>query len=594
MDKFIRVKGVSILISIIIIVVTLAYLFLDPIVKYWLERHGSNYIGAEVNIDSVEVSFNPVTVKINDFQATDAFKPERNLLSFSFATIDVDIVQLLFGRIVINELLMEGVEFYNKRKSQGKVFIDVSNLNDRPLAELDKIVEIPNLELESLEKVFKQENLNTVKAGQQLKNSIDLEKRQWQSLEKKLPNSKTLELYKKQVKAFSNIKIKSPADVEKLHNNFKSLQQKIEFDIQSIQLAQDQLNISKEKIENQVSLLEVAFQKDQDEIEHLLELDSELNKGFVRNLFSVKAQQYYEKSVSLIDRFAPQLINKKQPALMRKQTPKPKDAGRYISFEEENPMPEFLIKNARILVSLPIGEFKLDVKELTHQHWLRQLPTVLAINSSQLKQQGHVYIAGQFKLTKLGEVDGGSRYNISQMAIPVLNLIESESLSLTLDAGSLSTKGDFSVVKSHLVGHGSFNFEGLEFKYKAQSSTARLLSGLIDNMNEFSVEMDAKGKMDAINWQFSSSVDDLISEKISQELNRQALKLESDLINRVKAQYESFQSEHLTAISEINHFDNTVGKTQNSLNLLLTEELADAKKSQLENKLINKLEELFK
>jgi len=314
----------------------------------------------------------------------------------------------------------------------------------------------------------------------------------------------------------------------------------------------------------------------------------------VRNLFSVKAQQYYEKSVSLIDRFAPQLINKKQPALMRKQTPKPKDAGRYISFEEENPMPEFLIKNARILVSLPIGEFKLDVKELTHQHWLRQLPTVLAINSSQLKQQGHVYIAGQFKLTKLGEVDGGSRYNISQMAIPVLNLIESESLSLTLDAGSLSTKGDFSVVKSHLVGHGSFNFEGLEFKYKAQSSTARLLSGLIDNMNEFSVEMDAKGKMDAINWQFSSSVDDLISEKISQELNRQALKLESDLINRVKAQYESFQSEHLTAISEINHFDNTVGKTQNSLNLLLTEELADAKKSQLENKLINKLEELFK
>ena len=122
MSRFFRWQGLAIFVVVIALLMTFVYFFADTLVKNGIEKSGEWYLGAEVNVADVEITYAPLTLNIKGFQATDIDNPVNNLVSFSQASVGVDIWQYLFGKIYISELNIVELRLDQPRTSAGKVY----------------------------------------------------------------------------------------------------------------------------------------------------------------------------------------------------------------------------------------------------------------------------------------------------------------------------------------------------------------------------------------------------------------------------------------------------------------------------------------
>ena len=122
MKRFIRWQGVVGFISIVVLIAVFVYLFANSLVKSAIEKSGEWYLGAEVNVESVDISYQPLTLEIKGFQATDPEKPSHNLVSFNQASAGINLWPYLFGKIHMSELSIDQIKIDQQRQSPGKVY----------------------------------------------------------------------------------------------------------------------------------------------------------------------------------------------------------------------------------------------------------------------------------------------------------------------------------------------------------------------------------------------------------------------------------------------------------------------------------------
>ena len=122
-----RPVGASIFFSVLIAFVACIYFFTAPAIKYFLVESAQKATGAETNLEQVNVTWLPFSVEIIGFQQTDPDKPSYNLVSFERTIASVDLLELILGKTVVEELSIEGLTYDEKRISLGQVIGQTEN-----------------------------------------------------------------------------------------------------------------------------------------------------------------------------------------------------------------------------------------------------------------------------------------------------------------------------------------------------------------------------------------------------------------------------------------------------------------------------------
>ena len=588
MKKYIRFSGLVGFFAVMSLVVVLLYLFAETLVKATIEEVGGTMLGAEVNVASVELQYSPLILTINNLEATDAEQPSHNLFSVKQSKAGIDIWQYLLGKTIIEQLTVEKLQLMTKRDHIGEIY----SLDKRGEKIESLIEELPlpamDLKLPDTKSILDDSNLLTIKAAEQLQTGYEEEKLKLAALKEKLPNKAKLAAYNVRIKNIGKMKVKNLDDFNRVKLAFDTIKKEFNADQAIVKAAQKQFLESKERLTKQVTTLKSAPNQDWQIIEEKYQLGSVNTEDFAHILFGEQARGYYQKLEKVYQHLAP-FINSDSEVNQEKTT-KLEANGRFVHFDENSPLPDFLVKRAKLSVVLEQGDFEITAKEVTHQHWYRNKPSKVSINSTHLTNGGDIRVDSQFELTKTGSSTGQGQWLIKEIILKDMPLTEVSSLALTLTEGKLSGKGEFNINQDrNIESKSDFAITAATYQGEADTKFAEILLDTFKSLDKLTLGINVTGNIQQPKWGISSSLDEAVQGAFKKQIANKLAKFKTQInsgLNEKLAQSLQLNEQKNT---EIVNFEALLGNTDNALEQLKNSDVVKQQKKKLQNKATDKL-----
>ncbi|WP_440874397.1 TIGR03545 family protein [Thalassotalea sp. PLHSN55] len=589
MSRYLRWQGLASFVVVILLIAAFIYLFIETLVKNGIEYGGSYYLGAEVNVESVEINYSPVELTVLGFQATDPDKPTTNLVSFAQATASVDVWQYLFGKVIIEDVVVDKLAFSSQRATPGKVTKDIAQALDEESGERE-LFSTPDISLPDPQTLLDNADLLTIKQGKLLEQTYHAEKEKLTALKAKLPSKEKLDEYKAQVKALSKVKVKSLADIEKLKADFDKIKQSFKADQAIVKQAKEQLQQSKDLLTEQTVALKNAPQQDWQNIESKYQLDKVDGADFAHMLFGEQARDYYDYTQLFLEKIKPLLSgNNEKPEEVSLG-----DKGRFVHFSEDNPLPDFLIKKAKISIVSPQGDFLANIEELNYQHWLRNKPTTYNVESTNLLDGGDARLTGDFSLNQENDVKGEGIWNFNQVQLAQVALQDSSKFSLAIEKAALAGKGNFSLNQGNIVSENSLNLSEAVFAGSGDSKVTNMVIDTFKAMDSLALGISATGPMLSPEFAIDSPLNNILKDTISAQLQQKLTGFKSQVNSGLNDKLASALSLNDDASGEILAFDKLLGDTDGALDELKNSDIVKQKQDELKDKAKDKVKDKLK
>lgn len=128
--KIVRKAGAAVAAIVLVVSIIATTLVKDSTIKDYATKTMTRANGAEVNVESLDLSMLTGALSLSGLQVTDAEKPQNNQLSIEKITADASVYNLLTGKIVVEEVEISNVKFNQKRSTPGKVI--EAELEEKP------------------------------------------------------------------------------------------------------------------------------------------------------------------------------------------------------------------------------------------------------------------------------------------------------------------------------------------------------------------------------------------------------------------------------------------------------------------------------
>ena len=117
----IKLIPLAVTIGIIVLLVLTVNAFKNTIVKKGMTMALESVFGAKCDISSVNLKFFDSSLRVKEIAVANKDEPMKNLFELSDINVDFDLVQLLKGRFVMDEILAEGIQLGTDREVSGEL-----------------------------------------------------------------------------------------------------------------------------------------------------------------------------------------------------------------------------------------------------------------------------------------------------------------------------------------------------------------------------------------------------------------------------------------------------------------------------------------
>ena len=119
--KIIRKAGVAFAVILLLIFGVIAHFLKDTKIKEYASARLSKLNGAEVNLESLDLSVLNGEASVSGIQVTDAANPQNNQIAIDKISADASVYDLTVGKVILDKVLLSNVQFNQKRQTPGKV-----------------------------------------------------------------------------------------------------------------------------------------------------------------------------------------------------------------------------------------------------------------------------------------------------------------------------------------------------------------------------------------------------------------------------------------------------------------------------------------
>lgn len=593
MKKYLRWQGAVGFLAVIALFAAFIYVFAGSLIKLSIEKGGSWYLGAEVNLAQASVDWSPVTLTLNKLEVTDANEPEFNLVEFNNAEIKLDVWQYLIGKTIINNLELTGLAFHTKRSSPGKVYLESEA--DKPSEEdSEDPTSDKELSLPSVEDILAKEELITPEKAKALKTTYQTEQEKLKQIKDTLPNKEALAEYKAKINEITSKKVKTPADLIELKEALDVVKDKIKQDKALVKQAKEQFAESKENIQTAIKELKDAPGQDWDKVKNKYQLDSFEADDIAHILFGEAGREYYGYAEKVYQQLKP-LLDKDSQA--EDEAPANPALGQFVHFTEQDPLPSWLVKAAQVEILTSQGKLLADIKELNNQHWLRDLPTQVHLASTQ-KDKAKVRADLTFYKTQDANILSQGDWDVSNLKVSSDKQASKKKFSV--QQTNLASSGSYKIEPkqkySHLTSQIKLNLTNSQFSSSTNSGWQQDVITQLNRKDAIPVKIQLSGKLTNPDWQIDSGISQIVKDtmkaKVDDKLDQYKAKLNTKLNEQVQQSLNLNQSD----AAELTSVEALLEDTDQAINDLLKAKLksvTDEKKDELKEKLKNKLKGLF-
>ena len=217
---------------ILVLIVAVIWFIPGPLIKWGIEKYGTQAVGAKVDVGSVDFSWLSARLSVEELAVTNPQKPMFNMLALNNIATEVNVGELIAGQVYLNEVAIEGIALDTPRASSGAVpGLAGSSL----FGEDEEGFAIPGVALPDTQTLVDQEKEVYEQKIKDVQAAIDAKEQEWKALQESLPDKEKLDAYKARLKELK--KNKDPLGRLAALNDLKKLSDDIKKDLKAFDKA---------------------------------------------------------------------------------------------------------------------------------------------------------------------------------------------------------------------------------------------------------------------------------------------------------------------------------------------------------------------
>ncbi len=553
-----KTKGIirweAIIPTLIISVLVGAYfhLFFDHHLKSGLEWAGYQAVGAEVDIASVKTSFFDASLSIQGIDITDSENPSQNSISIGEIRYAMLWDALLRVKFVINEAVVEKIEFNKPRSKPGKVKPPEPIDNSPSFIEKEG-EKIANKALDQVETKYDNNVMGDVaallgggssnaqlgkldaqlaskKLAKDLETSLNSKKTEWEQKLKSLPKADDFQKLGAQLGQVKTSGFNSPDELQKSLSEIDRIFKDADSKYKELQAANSSFNSDLNGLQTGLKDLDQQIKSDIKELEKHFKIPQLDAKSIAMSLFMPYVQPYKDKLFkyrAMLYKYAPpNLLNKdKEPEVAIQ--PRPRSKGLTYEFGRPNSYPLFWIKKTAVSsqagASPYSGFIEGQITDITTNQLLTGKPTVAQI-------KGDFPAAGISGFSTVLSVDNRKALSLITMDTKVQkfpvkqkNLVNSDDVSLGFNKAQGST-----TAQAKLVGYKDLNleiknqFQNIDYAVTAKEKTAEeILKKIFNDIKMIDLNVSSAGVLPRVDFNISSNIGSEVQKGLQKEVEAQ-------------------------------------------------------------------------
>jgi len=525
------IKRILTFVVVVLLSLVLALWLLPALLIKWaIENPGSQAVGAKVEVDDVDFSWFPTALTLSNLAITNPRQPMTNAAAIQTLSTEVNVMELLNGKVYLEQVLVEGIALDQPRSVSGA-------LPGQPDAVEDESgFALPDLGLPDTTALLEQEKAIYQQRIDAFNQQLTQRQQRWQGMLKDLPDEQNLDKYEERWQQAQKGNV-----LDKLSTG-KKIVKDLKRDIDSLKSGEKQLKSEYSTLQRDYRQLASLSDKSVDQIIQELGLSDSVIANLGDKIISGKVQQWLQMGEGYY-----QLLTGGGAS----------DAAADDAAEEEpvvaRTAPDFLVKLVRLS-----GPFMQGGREGTIDGEIRNLsdapglwPEPVTIDVTALGDTlGKIKIDGLLAHQQVGAEKDTLSFSMKDSQLQNLALSQSDSLALLINQALLNLDVKASIESLSTVDlnlEGIFSNLDLTLAGDGRESWQKTLAQSLSSLGKLTLNGSAQGPLQDPELDISTNLNGIMKQALSAEIKQrsQALRqqLQGELSTALDDQLQSLQDD---------------------------------------------------
>lgn len=593
MKQWIRWSGLIGFIAISAVLV-LGWLFAaGPLIKYSIETFGSKAAKAKVEVADVSLTFDPFGIEISGVQVANSDNPMENVLQFDRAVADIELLPLLLGKGIVNEVALSGVAFSTPRQTSGALVKEKPDSAQKEAKDKAKNEgkkesaisrESVSQALPSADELLAREPLLTEQRGREFQQSVTTVKEDSNKAIAALPDSKAFDSYEDEFKRLTSGKFDSVEDFKQRKKEFDALKKRIKQDQKAISHAKTVLTEGQKSLTKQWAGLKGAPEEDFANLKGKYKLDGAGVANLSRLMFGDTVGEWSQEGLYWYEKVRPFLVSddSAKDEAAAEEAKKVRAEGRFIHFETDRPLPDLLVRKVHLMVKLPevenqpLGDVAISVYNITHQQAVINKPITLIAKGQNLNNIQSLDLNGTLDHRT---APGKDAFDLSVKGVGLKDY-NIGAMGLKLDRSQIDIMGQAELVAGNIDASSKAMFSKAAFSSKDKTVMAKEMAIALQKIDHFDIDASATGKLKAPKVGISSNLDSKLSSAFNQRIKEKQQELENQLKSKLNDKLLAYAGDYQEQLKELDLANGSLSEKQEKLKALAKSELSSFEEQQ--------------
>ena len=494
-------------------------LSIDWLVKSAIIAYGTELNGAQVELESAELSLWPAGLELINLQVTDAYNPMFNRFEAGSISATLDSALLLRRQVIVEQLDIIGVRMNSPRIRSGAT-------KDTPIVTntgFDFGGLIPDVSLPDMSLLLAdaQQQVNAEIAGIE-QEIVDIEQR-WRNNIEQLPSKDKLAEYRARWDKLSNASF-----MEKMLGA-KKLKNDVSGDLKLIESFNQQLKDDRRLISGQIDRAKGLPRAQADRTMQSVGLSNE-NVAFVRAITGDQIDQWVTRAKTFSESLSSNTVE---------QVPS-RGTGRWVTFAEDDPLPQVLIRRGQFngVLQLAASNMRVDGKlsDIAYPLEGYSQPAALVITARDDENASLLFEA----TIDHRQADFSDDFNLEVMNLPISELALSSGAekTLLLEAGNLnfiaSGRASPDTVLANVVA--KLSDPRLTTDADLATKSEQFLADTLNTLDSVDLQVNVSGALQNPDVNIASNLDKILAAGLKSQISAQTTKFKRQFTDQLGEQ----------------------------------------------------------
>nr|MBI3613903.1 TIGR03545 family protein [Nitrospirota bacterium] len=514
----------------------LAWLFLvDPFVKRMIEQTGTKLVGAKVELGAAHLTLSPLGLTLSRLQVTNPDAPMSNAVEAARIAMSLDGLNLFRRKVIIEEMAVEGLRFGQPRQSSGAV---APSREPSAVAKLAAKIPLPSFEVPDIKTVMAGADLQSVKLAESLQADIKKEQDNWKKRLAELPDQHKLNDYKTRIEKLKSSAKGGLGGILGATGEVAAIQKDLEKDIERIKSAKADFDSQLASLKQRVDQAIKAPQEDVQRLQEKYSLSPQGLANMSGMLLGGKGGEWVRQGLTWYGKVQP-LLSQAQQRPKGPEVVKPlRGKGVDIRFAEREPLPDFLIRAAKVSMQLEAGDLDGKIENITSDQPILGKPLTFAFAGDKLKGAQSIRLDGAMNRVAPAQPRDHAQVAVRGYQVPPTVLSDNGDWPVALGKAVADADLQVAVSGQALAGQATVGLQSVKLtagKPDAANPVVKAIGGALSNVTGFTVTAEVAGTVEQYDVHLTSDLDRILKDAVGRQVQALADRFTKELQAAVMA-----------------------------------------------------------